>query len=355
MSRRRVGDPRSRKGIEAASGLFFLRKGLTEPGGISPRDAFDLIAPDFIRQAKAGTISKSATNNYRVDALSFVEFCEKHEVKFLWEIDVNFSYTWIFAPSKKNKTLAINTMYRKRSALRAFFTTAVNLGLIDLNVAYSVELPARIPPKNVRFSQEEVQRLRDVSPLHVLSSKLPAILALILIGASTREVAGVRVQDVQFTKERVWLGDTGERRTPRWVPLPKGSWEYKAISRRVRDMKKKANSNSETKRVLLDANICYSPIREVSMESPTESSNKAQAAICNSVMKIVKTARIEHSGSGIPERIRRAAARALFDETNRIDIVAERFGYRSLDAAADYIGYDWAEHITASNSFEEEN
>jgi hypothetical protein len=59
-------------------------------------------------------------------------------VKFLREIDLNSSYTWIFAPSKNNKTIAVNTMHHKCSALRALFTTALNLGLIDLNVADSV-------------------------------------------------------------------------------------------------------------------------------------------------------------------------------------------------------------------------
>lgn len=330
VTRRRVGEARPRGRLARLEGRFRLAEDLDAPGLLPLDDAFERIQQEWQRQVAEGAVVGITVKHYAEHMQSFLRFANRARgCVNLADVTVPVAQDWVVAPSPQNPgaPLPDNTIRMRRSALRSFFHTAVALGLTDQNPALSVDLPQRHPRFVNAATKAQVDQCKRVAVFRLDETRMPALLALVLMGGTLAEAAYTRVKDVDLPGRKVWLHDGGVRAQDRWVPLD-DDWCFDALRKRV-----DALTASVPSEALADAFLTYENRRE-----PTYARRAAASA---SMMAILfKKARI--TGPGVrAEGLREHLAQRVFAETGRVEAVAARLGMGSLDAAAHIVGHDW--------------
>lgn len=333
MTRRRAGQARSRGKLEAPQGRFALRPSLSAPGEMPLAEALVLVEADWQRQAAAGTVSHEVVRCYVRDARSLVKYLPKRfGISAVREVTPNHVFEWMRVPKADGTPVSTNTRYGRRSAARAFFLTCICLGIFDVNPAESIAETERQSRYVHPLTDEQVKQLCRNAPFTLTETKTPAALALMLLGAGSRETAFVRVCDVDLVNDRVWVHDGGERFTPRWLPIDH-DWARRALTARVKAL---AEAVVEPD-ALAVATVAYERGRKRSADSP----DNRQAAISRTLTELMHKARVYRAGENRVESIREWAAARAFAQTSSVEAVAQRLGMASLDAAAHILGYDW--------------
>ena len=218
VTRRRAGQARTRGRLEAPQGRFALKHGQQVPGEMLLTDALVLVMADWDRQVQAGTVG-DVIPTYKRLVRSMAKYANAHGVMRVREVSVNLLITWMAAPRPDGKPVTTNTRYGRRSAARAFLLTCTALGILDVNPAESIVETERDERYVCRLTDAQMTQLCTNAPYTLTETKTPAALALVMIGAGTREAAYVRVCDIDFEHDRVWVHDGGERFAPRWLPI----------------------------------------------------------------------------------------------------------------------------------------
>lgn len=239
---------------------------------------------------------------------------------------------WVHTPGLDGQPVGSSRRKTRLAALRAFFRTLYRLGIWDQNPASGIpEAPSRtrhVAPLTV----DQVEQLKRVAARRPDSSKVPAALALVLLGASAREAAFVRVGDVDIDEERVWLqGGSGWYRN-RWVRID-DEWARDALRTRIAVLSAAAPDQEQLRLTLL----VYKP------SGPGVPGDKRSASISGYLTDLMKTARVYQAGTTRVESIREAVAARVFAQTGSLEATAERLGVSSLDGVVHVLGYDWAQ------------
>lgn len=330
VTRRRVGDPNPRGRLERNVGVFRLRAGLSAPGEIAVADAAALVEADWWRQVDSGSISASIIEAYARDLAGLVAVMGVQEIAALSDITPNMLRAWCRMPSNDGTPSAENSWYRRRSALRSFYETARCLGITDTNPAKSVEFPRRSGRFVNAFDDLAIAQLKRISRSTLGDTRLPCSLALMLCGASTRELASITVDDVDLAGQRVWLHGGGYRCRDRWVPFL-DDWCAEAITQRV----------TEQRASLGDAAGAMWLVYRPHPKNPTPF--RQPEAASSLITGLLKKARVHVPGQTRAESIREWLAAKIFEDTGSVEQVAIRLGLASLDTAAHVVGYDWIE------------
>lgn len=333
MTARRAGQARLRGKLEVPQGRFALRPGMASPGAMPLVEALRLVEAEWDRQVAAGTISRAVIKCYRLDARSMVKFLPKRfGVNSVGEVTPNQIYEWMRTPRPDGEPPAANTRYGRRSAARAFFLTCTLLGIFDVNPAESISEKGRRSRFVNALTDEQIRQLCVSAPFTLTETKTPAALALMMIGAGTREVAYVRVCDVDLAHARVWVHDGGERFTARWLPID-NLWALEALSRRVSALA----ARIQDPLAYAAMTVAYERGRKKAPDTP----EARQAAISMTLTTLMRKARVYRAGENRVESIREWVAARVFASTGSVAAVAQRLGMSSLDAAAHIVGYDW--------------
>jgi integrase/recombinase XerC len=319
--------------LEAPQGRFALRPGLTSSGEMPLADALVLVEADWDRQLAAGTISDDVIRCYKRDCRSLVKYAAKRFGRELVrDLAVNDLVVWMATPKPDGSQVTNNTRRGRLSAAKAFFKTCTCLGIYDLNPAESIAETERQARYVCRLTDDQMDQLRRCAPFTLAETKTPAALALMMLGAGSREAAYVRVRDIDFTHGRVWVHDGGERFAPRWLPID-DDWARQALASRVTALAEKHTDPVE----LAAATVAYERSRKRGADTPLN----RQSAISRTLSKLMTKARVHRAGENRVESIREWVAFRVFSETKSVEAVAERLGMASLDAAAHIVGYDW--------------
>lgn len=333
MTRRRAGQARARGKLEAPQGRFALRAGLVAPGGIPLAEALVLVEADWQRQVAAGTIGDEVIRCYVRDVRSMVKYLPKrYGIAQVREVTPNHLFEWMRVPKADGSPVSTNTRYARRSAARAFFLTCTCLGIFDVNPAESIVETERQSRYVRALTDEQVKQLCRNAPFTLTETKTPAALALMLLGAGSRETAYVRVCDVDLVNDRVWVHDGGERFAPRWLPIDH-DWARQALTARVKALTEAIGDPD----ALAVATLAYERGRKRTADSP----DNRQAAISRTLTELMHKARVYRAGENRVESIREWTAARVFAQTGSVEAVAQRLGMASLDAAAHILGYDW--------------
>jgi len=330
VTRRRAGEPRARGRLLVPSGPITLRPDLDASGQVDLVHALRLVHEDWDAQVARGTVSPAVISMYRQASGAMVSFAAAMGVNTVGQVRPNLLVRWVHTPRPDGDPVTLNTRLARRSAARAFFLTAMRLGLTDQNPADAVVETKRQSRYVHSLTDAQVRRLQQCAPHTLTETKTPAALALLLLGAGTREAGHVEFRDVDLLHERVSVHHGGERFRDRWLPID-SQWAAEAITGRMKALL----MNATDTRTLMGTALVY----ESQRVEPT--AVRRQAAVSGAVLALMKRARVYEAGVTRPESIREWVAARVFAETESVAAVAERLGMASLDGAAHIVGYDW--------------
>lgn len=215
---------------------------------------------------------------------------------------------------------ATSTQHLRRTAVRLLYATARHLQLASSDPTLDLVLPPRSTRCAARPLTDDEEALGRVwARLTVDGTRHSAAWALGQATATGTEQASVTVRDLDLSKARVWLWGNESKREPRWGALT--DWGSEQIDRRIHAIGHEPSS----------------PL----LASSGSSRNSAQATVCNAVSQILFRAGLRSDRTIRPASLPAWAGRRVFDATDRIDEVAHALGIRSLDRAAEAIGWEW--------------
>lgn len=330
MTPSRVGAAKVRRQLEQPSGRFSLRAGLSAPGALPLSEAQALVLADWQRQVLNGTVGAGVIRLYSGDVRRFVRAFGARGVTELHEVTPDHVIVWMHAANRRGESPSSTSVSRRMAAVRAFFTTCICLGLHNLNPGYSVSGSRPVQRFVSPLRTEQIAQLQRIAPFRLGETKTPAALALLLLGATSREAAFVRVMDVDLAGSMVWLHDGGERTRPRWV-YTDDPWILQALTTRINHLRRLCDDDS-----LATTTIAYTGTQ------PVTNPVRRQAAVGVGITALMRKARIYQPGRNRVESIREAVALHTFcNSGGSLVAVATQLGLSSLDNAAHLVGYDW--------------
>jgi integrase len=337
VTRRRVGDANPRGRLDRPEPLFRLAPGLMRPGAVSLDHAYQLVSADWARQVANGNVSAVLIETYERDIKGLVQTAKSAGLTELGELDRGLIYLWMHAKRRGSTSSAVgmNTRFRRRSAARSFLLTAQFLGLHDQNPALGIEELRRYEHYVLAFTDDQVAQIKRTCVYRLGETRVPAVIALVLSGATNGEVAYTQVRDIDQDNRRIWLHDGGHRSIARWVPVD-DDWCWDALTKRI-----KALADDQFAPEDLD-------LRCLTYDGTTDNPTFAQRSAATSRILIaqLQRARVYRSGVTRPESLREWLAQHVYAESGSIERVAYRLGIASLDAAAHVVGYNWHQDLS---------
>jgi site-specific recombinase XerC len=332
VSRLRLGEPETYKCFARPKGRFRLAADVAPGGAVPISDCVLAVLIDWSNQVAQESVSESTLRQYSREVEAIAGYSHARGLALVNQITPSFVTEWLHTPGVDGQPVGSSRRKIRLAALRGFFRTLYRLGIWDQNPASGIpEAPARsrhVAPLSV----DQIEQLKRVAARRPESSKVPAALALVLLGASAREAAFVRVGDVDLEADRVWLqGGSGWYRD-RWVPID-DEWVREALKTRIAVLSAEAPDDERLRRTL----VVYKP------NGPGVPGDKRSASITGYLTDLMKTARVYQVGRTRVESIREAVAARVFAQTGSVEATAERLGGSSLDGMVHVLGYDWAQ------------
>jgi integrase/recombinase XerC len=326
-----------KKKFEKPLGRFRLAADLDQPGELPLRDAFARVKADWERQAADGLVTDDVVYTYCSVMSLFVDYAEGRGLEHLYDVTPTIVLEWMHSATAKGEQPANSTRLQRRSMARTFFGTAQKLGLYDENPAQSVVEHRRTERHVHAFTDAEIAQLKRTATYRIGEVKAPTMLALMLLGATSREVAYIRVGDVDLKHRRVWLHGGADRNRPRWVPI-EDDWAANVLRERIAAICKARPEADwdELAKVLLT----YRP------KKGDDNPAKRAASVATTLDRLLRTARVYVAGETRLESIREWLALRVFQQTGRLEDVAVRLGLSSLDTIAHVVGSEWVDEHT---------
>jgi len=224
---------------------------------------------------------------------------------------------YLAAPTTAGEPPGVSLQHFRRLAVRVLFRTCRSLDIVAGDPSLDAELPTRGRGTFRPLEDDEVSACRAA----VTGSRLArsaAAWALCEATARTGELPKVTRRNVDAGSGRIWIAGT-PRTLPRWGELTE--WGSAQVARHL------AQIDADPATPL----ICGSPDAAL-----------AQSSAVGIISRTLRYAGLGDAPGVRPSSVAAWAGRAVFDETGRIDLAAQRLGMRSLDRTAVFIGWDWA-------------
>ncbi len=256
----------------------------------------------------------------------FVRYCEVgHGIAAIPEITDLQVRSFVIAKTGRRGELcapSAATMHLRRSAVRLFFRLARQAGLCDGDPTIDLVLPPRSCLPVRPLTEDEVLVCRSFALLSLSETRSPAAWALAEATGRTSELPHVRASDADVANRRVWLHG-GSKAEPRWGELTE--WGAAQMERRLRVL--------DRQRTESDPRVVYSGGRAEGASG--------QASSCAAVAAVLLRSGLGAEPDVRPGSVAGWAGARVMAATGRIDEVAKALGMRSLDRAAQTIGWDW--------------
>ena len=148
---------------------------------------------------------------------------ERGEEDFLWEQDLSFFVQYVnYLRSKNEKGTGIN---KQLSHLRSLLDYCWRVGHSKQNVLMKFEVRDNSPRYMARFlSEEETTRLIRACSKASFESRQERLMILLLygLGLRTSELCNIKIQDIDFEKQNLFV--KGKFDIERRLPIPGGVW-----------------------------------------------------------------------------------------------------------------------------------
>jgi site-specific recombinase XerD len=291
-------------------------------------ESFDALAVDLdtalglvVAHVESEVALKPATRAKLIEQLSrFISSCTINGATRLNELDAAFVQAFVDEATSRHgrvREAAADTRRGRLWGARQFFKRCSILGLRSDNPADFVDSPGHRVQAIRPLTDAEVDRCRQVAARSLFDNRGPAAFALAEAGATTGEIARVRVRDVDFERRVVRLG-AGERTRTNDL----AAWGAEALEERVRAVA----GFEDRERLLLVG------------EGTTEKS--ATTSVGQELQDILAAAGLRCDPDVQPRSIRAWAGRRVL-EARGIEAAANFLGERSLDRTARAVHYEW--------------
>ncbi|WNM35777.1 hypothetical protein RKE30_38180 [Streptomyces sp. Li-HN-5-11] len=269
---------------------------------------------------------------------SFGQLLERYQyyahargILLIEDVTADFAEDFVFAQGRTRHgrigESATATQHQRRAVLRSFYRTLRELGLTDADPTRDIRLPERTRTLIRPLDEDEAIALRHAAEYVTRPSRHAAAAALALSGGHTGEIGHIRVRDLDPDAAAVWMhGST--RTDPRWCPLD--AWALRVLQGRAAFVSRQQRSPEAA----ADARLAVS-----SAPAPDE---QLQARACVALSDLIRRIGLGADPRVKPASLTAYAAVRIFDSTGKVEDVARGLGLRSLDRAADLVGYDWA-------------
>ena len=222
------------------------------------------------------------------------------------------------------------TRRSRQGALRQAVTVWADLGWVAADL-----IPARIihkdPPRlPCPVTPAEAARLRMAGQQSPADTLLPALVAMALAGASSTEIARLKVGDYDPDTHVLHLGGRGQR-VPRTAELDEHG--ARVVGAHVRALTKVAAK----RKIVLDPEV--TPLA-LPTAPRTHSTHVDPTAVGQHMYRALQCAGINRDGV-TPGSMQEHAANRCYSLTNRVEDVAALLGLKSLDAAMAYMDPTW--------------
>nr|WP_223190560.1 hypothetical protein [Streptomyces sp. TRM68416] len=289
------------------------------------------VARVWQQRAAAGELSLETVTLYTQIAERLLRFAAAQGVTRLDDITADLAAYFIQAPGHdRHQGIVLNpaagTRRQRRSALEALFAEARALGLTS--AAPLVDLPPipRSPrKKGTELSDADAQLLRFHSERGMPATRHAALLALLLAGLHSAEIAAATTDQLNVLdhyEAEVWT-DGATRTRGRCCPLDE--WSARVLWLRRAHLLR-GTDDASPRRLVTAASSAY----------------RSQASVCSGFGDIARRSGLATRERRVePKDVTRYVARKIFSETGQLSEVARRLGLSSLDAAAALAGHRW--------------
>jgi site-specific recombinase XerD len=314
---------------------FILSPTLRVPGAISVIEALALVEAAWLTGTLAVAFSEATLARYLHNLRRFATYATAAGAVHLSDCTAQVCAEWVHAlPSGGTKSTntsgqaAYGTQASRRTSLINFFATCHRLGLWDQNPGERVATHGRSERRIRPLTSEEAAACMDRAAYRARESRLPAVLAIGLAGATVTEIPRVRVSHVRLDEGMLWLPGLGVRYTPRWVLLDE--WQTTALGARLVVLARKHSADD-----LATTSIVHAGDPEA------QKVMRVAYATNQSIWRIFTKAGLSPADGVRPASILEYVANRVYAETGHIEAVAVRCGLKSLDSAAALLDRDW--------------
>lgn len=249
----------------------------------------------------------------------FELFLERaYDINHIGDVTAEHVEQFVNAKGSTGET-ATATKHVKRTVLRLFFRIARQDFGYHGDPTVDLILPSRTMLKARPLTEDEVMLGRSYSRRTTRESRQPAAWALCEATAITAELGHITVDDLDLdcsNGARVWLHGSRNREA-RWGFLD--DWGATQLERRAKQLKK-------SKFLIYTSN---------------GSEDSRHVSCCNAIRDVLIRAGLDREIDVKPPSVAAWAGVNALEETGTIDGAARRLGFRSLDAAAKFIAFDW--------------
>ncbi len=237
----------------------------------------------------------------------------------LTEVTESHIRLWVDAPLPDGRPPSLATRHSRRAAARLAFRLLRERGVVAHDPTVDLLLPRRNRNKTARpLTDQEVTAGRASSVATIGETFRPAAWALAEATATTHEIPRVLGLDIDVSRGTVWLGGSAKVE-PRFSLLTE--WGVRIISRRLQEV------GDDT--------------LPVAYLGEGTSAASMQASAATALGRTLRAAGLTADPSVKPASLRAWAGRQVFLRTGRIEQAALALGCKTLDTAADIIGFDW--------------
>lgn len=321
----------SRKRVAPVDGppIAQILAGVIMSRNLDPTEAVGVVVGQLCHRAESGDIAIQSVNKIADILGRFVGLLNHRGVLAVQEVRRGDVLAFLSAKEWKGHDLvspSSATRYNRMWALDHYFKTLRSLGcmsgdpLLDINVRRTAGLSHR------PLTTDEIQQGRAFSQFQFRDTRGPSAWAIAEATAMTGEINHVYPDDVDIGNSRVWLGGRANRQA-RWGLLT--DWGVVAVRKR------------------LDYLATTKPTTKYLVYEGAGSEESKQSAAAGTLGWILRRAGLAADPAVQPKSIPAWAGTQVLLETGKIELVATRLGLLTLDAAANFIGWDW--HQPAPN------
>jgi integrase/recombinase XerC len=283
-----------------------------------------LACDEFVRELRSSAGLSEQSERRLVEVMCrFLRYLDGAGIGSLTEASPTVVQAFVLARSATTGAEpSVATSHLRRSAVRLLFRVLRHLSLVEHDPTLDLTLPPRSSSQARPLTDDEIALGRSFSLHSLTETRRPAAWALAEASARTSEIPNVCVRDLDLEAGRVWLAGS-TKVEPRWAPLT--TWGARALDHRLETI----GSDPDT------------PLVYEGRGSP----ESRQASACDAIGETLRRAGLGDEADVRPLSVTAWAGQTVLDETGRIDAVARALGMRSLDRAANLIGWDWTDGV----------
>lgn len=196
------------------------------------------LIPPFLITLKSEEYSQRTLDVYAYQVASLADFLEDPEIEEVstmqireWLVFLRDDYR-----SARGRRLSAKSVYNYWTAMRSFFGWAQRDGLLAGSPADAVRPPSFESPPPDPYTQDEVRRVAEaamrVGWQAYRNRNRAMVVMLVDTGLRSSELLGLKLRDVDFSRQRVWVVGKGNK--GRHVPFGNATrrWLFRYLSQR---------------------------------------------------------------------------------------------------------------------------